>query len=596
MNNNIQAKKNLIAQWAFDTSSILSRFHLWLDDIDVKWNRGEPSDDLTSNFTFLNSRMERSLAMTGAVTALGTQLFGRYGEGAQLDKAGLNIVKKDADAISAYAMSESLWAMSRELPENHAIMVCIGEGLMAKGGETPEMGSNPQLGFGRIYARPEVARRLEKCVIHLLNDEEYRWEDFYQDIKKYGITVWGTAIDTLENTSRFAKGRDTGPMTVLHIFNQPLNISKPYEGYIGNLFLPREVIEKAAEQSVLINFRTPRTMVVEAIERTYPGIQRKNIHVWTLKGKSRMSRIGTLWKEWEDMGVHTVENGWELPSGMTAFTESGTYAPTYLIGTWQDEADATHLFICDGYAASAEALQAASLAPMLDLEAFLSVFTSRFKLPYYKEQYVMGLDPTADDFRARLEDLVEEKMDDDALDEYKSMIYEAMNAGVATDKASINADDFCPEKVWDILAISGYMRDDPYTGAAGVEEIEPGLFKVMVRMAAPKGDKLVTITLRLMKSLEVSRLVFNPLLNRFLSGEDHEKRAVRISDSGRIRNELQTLCSEALEFIGDDIIRINFNKIAAEIISPDKKKLLRKILNWYKTNHPTWFSWMDITD
>ena len=148
--------------------------------------------------------------MTGAVTALGTQLFGRYGAGAALDKAGLNQVKKDADAISAYAMSESLWYLSRQLPENHAIMVCLGEGLMPKAGETPEMGSNPQLGFGRVYARPEVARWLDRQVVRLLNDPAYGWDEFYREIKAAGITVWGAAIDTLENTSRFAKGAPPG--------------------------------------------------------------------------------------------------------------------------------------------------------------------------------------------------------------------------------------------------------------------------------------------------------------------------------------------------------------------------------------------------
>ncbi len=39
--------------------------------------------------------------MATAVTALGTRLFGRYGEGKGLDKAGVNRVKKDADAVSA---------------------------------------------------------------------------------------------------------------------------------------------------------------------------------------------------------------------------------------------------------------------------------------------------------------------------------------------------------------------------------------------------------------------------------------------------------------------------------------------------------------
>ena len=81
-------------------------------------------------------------SLTAAMTALGTKLYGRFGEGKGLDKAGLNQVKKDADAISAYAMSESLWYATRQLPENHAIMVSLGEGLMPKAGETPEMGSD----------------------------------------------------------------------------------------------------------------------------------------------------------------------------------------------------------------------------------------------------------------------------------------------------------------------------------------------------------------------------------------------------------------------------------------------------------------------
>ena len=122
----------------------------------------------------------------------------------------MNQIKKDADAASAYALSEGLWYLSRSLPENHAIMVCLGEGLMPKAGETPEMGSNPQIGFGRVYARPEVARTLDRQVVRLLNDPAYGWDGFYGDVKDAGITVWGAAIDTLENTSRFAKGSIDG--------------------------------------------------------------------------------------------------------------------------------------------------------------------------------------------------------------------------------------------------------------------------------------------------------------------------------------------------------------------------------------------------
>ncbi|HLP48247.1 MAG TPA: hypothetical protein VK469_20050, partial [Candidatus Kapabacteria bacterium] len=144
---NSQKRRDLIAQWTFDTRAILARFHLWLEDVEVKWLRGKSTREFT-NISFLDGRIERLFAMTGAVTALGTQLFGRFGEAKgkdkDKDKAFINQVKKDADAISAYAMSESLWFLSRQLPENHAIMVCLGEGLMPKAGETPEMGSNPQ--------------------------------------------------------------------------------------------------------------------------------------------------------------------------------------------------------------------------------------------------------------------------------------------------------------------------------------------------------------------------------------------------------------------------------------------------------------------
>lgn len=294
--------RDRIAQWAFDARPILGRFHLWLENVEVDWTRGEPAKEFTTDISFMEGGLERLFAVTGAVTALGTRIFGRYGAGKGLDKAGLNQVKKEADAISAYAMSESLWYLSRQLPENHAIMVCMGEGLMPKAGETPEMGSNPQLGFGRVYARPKVARWLDRKVVRLLNHDGYTWDAFYRDIRAAGITVWGAAIDTLENTSRFSKGAETGPMTILHLFDQPLAITRPYEGYMGNLFLPKAVADRAAEEAVLLSFRTPRALVMRAIQMTYPDIAPERVHVWTLGGKSRAMRIQDLWKEWRDLG------------------------------------------------------------------------------------------------------------------------------------------------------------------------------------------------------------------------------------------------------------------------------------------------------
>lgn len=587
-------RRDILAQWAFDTRPILGRFHLWLEDVETEWKRGRPPAGRLRRDSFVDGRIERLLAMTAAATALGTQLYGRFGDAVGLDKAGVNQVKKDADAISAYAMSESLWYMTRQLPENHAIMVCLGEGLMPKAGETPEMGANPQLGFGRVYARPEVAKWLDERVARLLNDARYTWDSFYRDLKRQGITVWGAAIDTLENTSRFAKGLPTGPMTVLHLFNQPLNIMRPYEGYMGNLFLPRRVVEKAAEKAILINYRTPREKVLEAIELAYPGIRRSNIHVWTLGGKSRMTRISRLWQTWKDLGVHLVEEGWTLPTGLPAFTESGTYAPTYSVGTWHDKKGETHLLICDGYAASAEAVQAASVARILGLEASLNVFTSNFALPYDQEQGIMGLDPDAPNFPARLSAAVGDSTGPETVADYRRMIHEGRAAGIDLRKPTLEVDDFMPEKRWEVLAVLGYMQTDPYSGITGLEEVGPDRWRVSVRLVSDKADKRVTFTLRLMESGEQERLVFTPLLNRFLGGEDYEQRAVKISDSGRIRNELQTLCAEALEFPGQEHIRLCFDRIAPAVIPLEQQARLLEVLEWYKKRHPLWFSWLEI--
>ncbi len=590
-------KRDLISQWAFDSRPILGRFHLWLEDVDVRWMRGTPLKEFHGEISFVDGRMERLFAMTGAVTALGTQLFGRFGEGAGLDKSGLNRVKKDADAISAYIMSESLWYLSRQLPENHAIMVSLGEGLMPKGGETPEMGSNPLLGFGRVYARPEVAKWLDRRVQRLINDDTYGWKGFYRDLRVAGISVWGTAIDTLENTSRFAKGKETGPMSVLHVFDQPLHVTRPYEGYVGNLLLPRAVVEAAGNHSILINFRTPRKLVLEAIEAAYPGIRREDIHVWTLRGRSRELRISKLWQEWETLGVHLTEDGWVLPTtGIPVFTDSGTYAPTYHIGTWKDSEGRTNLFLVDGYSASAEAMQAASLAPMLGLEAFLSVFTSKFKLPYDREWHIMGLDPEAADFPEKLAEILENQPDSKTVEMYREIIRNGIQAGIPVQKPNVSADDFFPEKHWEVMAISGYMCPDPYSGAPGVRKVEDRIYQATVRQATPRGDKQITFTFRLMETMEQSRLVFSPLLNRFLYGEDYEHRPVKISDSGRIRNELQTLCSEALEFLGEERIRIRFDRILPDVISLEQQVELKKILRWYKKHHPLWFGWLELAD
>jgi hypothetical protein len=89
--------------------------------------------------------------------------------------------------------------------------------------------------------------------------------------------------------------------------------------------------------------------------------------------------------------------------------------------------------------------------------------------------------------------------------------------------------------------------------------------------------------------------VFSPLLVRFMSGVDHTTRPVKISDSGRIRNELQTMFSQALEHDGD-VIRIHFNRLDEKVVPPDKQQTILRVLEWYRANHPVWFDWLEIGD
>ncbi len=581
-------RRNRIAQWAFDTRSILGRFHLWLEDVDERWIVGEESRE----FSFVGRSLDPAFVMTAAVTSLGTRLFGRYGEGRDLDKAGINKVKKDADAVSAYAMSEALWYLTRALPENHAVMVSLGEGLMPKVGETPEMGSNPLLGFGRVYARPQIARFLDARVHRLINEKGYGWDDFWQEVEDEGVTIWGAAVDTLENTSRFAKGSPTGAMAVLHLFDQPLKVALPYEGYMGTLVLPQEVIDTAADQAVLLDFLAPRAKVLDAILATYPGITADRVHVWTLGGASRAKRIGALWEEWRSLGVHLVEDGWELPTGLPAFTESGTYAPTFLVGPYRRDGE-THLFVCDGYAASAEAMQAASLDPVLGIRTSMRLFSPTFEVSYEREQEVMHLDPEAADFPARLAAVLGKEIEPAAAEGYREHLRHARSAGLPLDARTLTADDFFPRKQWRSLAVAGCMLPEPYTGADGVEEVEPGVYRVTVISACERGVRENTVTLRLMETFDESRLVFSPLLDRFYAGQDYRNRPVKISDSGRIRNELQTWASEALEY-RDDTIVVHLDQVEDAVMSPDKKRFVREVLQWYKEYHPIWFQWLEI--
>jgi hypothetical protein len=372
-------------------------------------------------------------------------------------------------------------------------------------------------------------------------------------------------------------------------------MAKPYESYMGMLTIPRRVSQAAEEASLLLDYRTPRKRVVEAIEAAYPGIRREHIHVWTLRGKSRVKRLGALWDEWTALGIDLVDDGWKAPTGVEIFADSGTYAPTFLVGSWKDRDGAQHAFLCDGYAASAEAVQAASLSEVLEIDATMAVFSSTFDLPCEKESRLMQLDPAGPDFEREVREIVGIDDPDGArVRSYAEAIEDARVSNVPLGKRVLRADDFLPSKEWSVLASLGYMSRDPYTGIAGVEQVGEGRYRVSALLATRAASSRITFTFRLMEPFDQARHVFSPLLVRFLSGIDHTRRAVKISDSGRIRNELQTMFSQALEHNGDTM-RVAFDRVDERVMSREKQQKIREVLRWYKQTHPVWFDWLQLT-
>ena len=383
-------------------------------------------------------------------------------------------------------------------------------------------------------------------------------------------------------------------MTIIHLYDQPLTVTRPYEAYMGTLALPRLVASTARDHSIHLDLLSPRVKVVEAVELAVPGIRRENIHVWTLGGKSREMRLSGLWAEWKALGVHIVEDGWRCPSGLPAFNESGTYAPIYLVGTWRDENDTPHLFLCDGYAASAEAMQAASLSKALDVDVTMALYSPRFERPMQDEQKLMRLNPDAPDFVESLTRLLgETTLSEERVAYYRECLREKTNANLPDTDRVIQADDFFREKAWRTLAASGYIGDDPYTGLPGVTKLSDDTYAVTTQLATRGSGMVVRFVLRFLAPFEEMRLIFSPLLERFIAGEDYKSRAVKVSDSGRIRNELQTICSQALEYT-DDTIRIHFDRIEPDVMPVEKQAVVREVLAWYKKHHPVWFAWLEI--
>jgi hypothetical protein len=567
-----------VAGWHQDLTSILGRFNVVLDDV-------EGTSPTTVAGSFLPEPVVKSLAASSALAALATQLYGGFGEGRNSGKDGLNRVKKAADSVATYVLHEGLRASAIQFPSDRVLMMCLGEGSMAKG---DEVGGSPMLSFGRVYGSSRAATAAREQINQVIRGVS-DWGATQNRLAKSGVHIWGAASDSLENTTRFASGEE-GALTVMHVFDRPLTVRRPYEGYMGILSLPAQVTGDW-------NYATPRSEILLAIQDSYPWIPARNIHVWTLGGDSRLDRMGELWSEWNKLGVHLVDASWCLPSGMPAFADSGTYAPIYRVGVFSDSAGNDHIFLVDGYAASAEAVQAATLDSALKLRTSLCLFSAQFRLPCLREGRVMSLDPQMPDFDQTLCRIAEEDIPESVVESYRDALHNLRGTGLPMGCPAFSACDLFRGRRFRSVAISSAIRTDPYSGMPGVETIDPesSRFRVTTRLADENGVRNVAFTFRLAKSVEASRPLFCPLLARLCAGEYVEFDDAAESLAGRIRDELEMIYYEAMELTRDGGLKVDLSRIDDRALPLAKRQSLEEILGGYKRDLPVAFRWLELT-
>ena len=280
---------------------------------------------------------------------------------------------------------------------------------------------------------------------------------------------------------------------------------------MGNLFLPRAVVDKAAEYSLLIDYRTPRGRVMEAIEAAYPGIaprarprldpgreEPRGAHreaLGRVAGGRRAPRRGRLDAAVRDEGLHRVRHlRPDLPDRHLdrrrrahapvpvrrlrrlrrgdAGGEPGPDAgPRRLAG-------GVHLEVRPALrpraAHHARSTPTPPTSPTGSPRGWGTRWTTR-----------AGRLPRADPRRP------------------------ATPASRSRSRSSppTTSSPRSAGRCWPSPATCGTI---PTPGAAGVEEIEPGVYRVAVRLATARGDKRIAFTLRLMEKPRRARLVFNP--------------------------------------------------------------------------------------
>ena len=282
------------------------------------------------------------------------------------------------------------------------------------------------------------------------------------------------------------------------------------------------------------------------------------------------------------------------PASRPSPSRAPTPRPT-MIGPYEQDGE-RHLFLCDGYAASAEAIQAASLAPMLGLVAVcLPLHLDLRGARITASGWSWGSIRTRTDFPAHLAEVLGREVDTTPCARFRAMIDDARQAGIPLQQAIGRGRRLLPrEEVGRAGRVGLHVPRPLLRGRRESRRWSRGLLPgdgAAGRLARRQADHLHPAV---METLAQSWLVFNPLLSRFMGGEDYEHRPVR----SPTRAGSATSCRPSAprrwsSSAGPHPGPLRPHPARGDPAARHQVKL-REILRWYKKHHPIWFAWLDI--
>ena len=324
-------------------------------------------------------------------------------------------------------------------------------------------------------------------------------------------------------------------MTVLHLFDQPLTVTRPYEAYMGTLAVPAAVTR---DRRGALDPRRPPHAARQARRgdradrarhppRAHPRLDARRQE----PRDAPRAAVGRVARRSASTWSRTAG---PAPAGCP---RSPTRGPTPRPTSWAPGRTRRARLTSSSATATPprpRRCRRRASPTALDVDVSMALYSPRFELPHGGRVPPDAARPR----RARLRGAAGPAPGRgapaaDRVEYYRSCLREKSAANLPSARRVLRADDFFPEKSWRVLAATGYIGHDPYTGLPGVTRLEDGPTRSRPSSPTRRRALVVRFVFRLLEPFEQTRLVFSPLLERFIAGEDYRTRAVKVSDSGR---------------------------------------------------------------